>query len=363
VSDFQVKLWEVSTGKELAAATHDSDVDRVFFSRDGRSLVTASSEGKTSRVWALTFAPPGNLTGATEISRLADPDAVSATADMRYLVTAGAKAVGIWPLEPGELIAEVQTRSLRNLTRSEWEIYLGDMPYRKTCPNLPEAPVESGGSTSPTPLVSQVSPSPSPSGAEGLTEAKHYLDLGDYAKALSPLQKAADAGNPYAMNNLCALYDNGQGVTQDYQKAREWYQKAADGGNTSAMNKLGDLYYDGKGVAQDYGKAREWYQKAADAGNAVAMTNLGWLYENGKGVSQDYGKAREWYQKGADAGNTDAMYNLGVLYRDGKGVAQDYDKAREWYQKAADAGDTDAKQALSQANADFAKADQLKAGR
>ncbi len=309
--DFQVRLWEVSTGKQLAAATHDREVNSVFFSRDGRSLVTASTEDGTSRVWALTSAPSGTLTGVTEISRLADPDAVSATADMRYLVTAGADAVRIWPLNPEDLIAEVQARSFRNLTRSEWEFYLGGMPYRKTCPNLPEAPVESGGSTSPTPLVSQVSPSPSPSGAEGLTEAKHYLDLGDYAKALSPLQKAAD------------------------------------GGNTSAMNNLGDLYYDGKGVAQDYGKAREWYQKAADAGNAVAMTNLGWLYGNGKGVAQDYGKARECYQKAADAGNTDAMYNLGVLYANGKGVAQDYDKAREWYQKAADAGNTDAKQALA----------------
>jgi hypothetical protein len=55
--------------------------------------VTASSEGRTSRVWALTFAPAGSLTGATEISRLADPDAVSATADMRYLVSAGPEAV------------------------------------------------------------------------------------------------------------------------------------------------------------------------------------------------------------------------------------------------------------------------------
>ena len=57
-------------------------------------------------------------------------------------------------------------------------------------------------SPSPTPLVSQVSPSPCPSGAEGLTEAKHYIDLGDYAKALPPLQKAADTGDAVAMNSL-----------------------------------------------------------------------------------------------------------------------------------------------------------------
>src|SRR5208282_6041829 len=248
-------------------------------------------------------------------------------------------------------------------------------------------------SPSPTPLVSQVSPSPSPSGAEGFTEAKHYLDLGDYAKALSPLQKAADAGDAVAMNSLGYLYEKGLGVAQDYAQARQWFQKAAEAGNYHAMEHLGYLYEHGLGVAQDYAQARQWYQKAADAGNAgarqalarlasapsstssaaeslaqaqryldtkdfanalpllqkaaaggntSAMNKLGDLYYDGKGVAQDYGKSREWYQKAADAGNAVAMTNLGWLYENGKGVAQDYDKAREWYQKGGDAGNTDA---------------------
>ena len=171
--------------------------------------------------------------------------------------------------------------------------------------------VTASNSPSPTPLVSQVSPSPSPSGAEGLTEAKHYIDLGDYAKARPPLQKAADAGDAVAMNNL------------------------------------GYLYEKGLGVARDYGQARQWYQKAADAGNYHAMNNLGWLYQHGWGVTQDYAQARQWYQKAAEAGNATAMANLGVLYRDGLGVAQDYAQARQWYQKAADAGNAGARQALA----------------
>jgi TPR repeat protein len=40
------------------------------------------------------------------------------------------------------------------------------------------------------------------------------------------------------MTNLGYLYANGQGVTQDYQKARELYQKAADAGNAWAKNEL-----------------------------------------------------------------------------------------------------------------------------
>src|SRR5262249_8079580 len=104
-----------------------------------------------------------------------------------------------------------------------------------------------------------------------------------------------------------------KGVIQDYGKAREWYQKAADAGNTHAMNELGLLYAKGLGGAQDYGKAREWYQKAADAGNTHAMNELAWLYQNGKAGAQDYGKAREWYQKAADAGNAEAKHALSDL--------------------------------------------------
>ena len=78
-------------------------------------------------------------------------------------------------------------------------------------------------------------------------------------------------------------------------------QKAADAGNSDAMNNLGTLYAHGQGVAQDYGKAREWFQKAADAGNTTAMDNLGGLYEGGKGVAQDHAKALEWFQKSFDA--------------------------------------------------------------
>jgi TIR domain/Sel1 repeat len=135
-------------------------------------------------------------------------------------------------------------------------------------------------SPSPTPLVSQVSPSPSPSGAEGLTEAKHYLDLGDYAKALPPLQKAADAGDAVAMNSLGVLYEKGRGVTQDYAQARQWFQKAAEAGNYNAMEHLGYLYqHGGFGVTQDYAQARQWYQKAAEAGNAYAKQALARLPE------------------------------------------------------------------------------------
>jgi hypothetical protein len=48
-----------------------------------------------------------------------------------------------WPvivnlkLHPDDLIADACSRLPRNLTRLEWRQYLGDEPYRPTCPNLP----------------------------------------------------------------------------------------------------------------------------------------------------------------------------------------------------------------------------------
>jgi TPR repeat protein len=195
-------------------------------------------------------------------------------------------------------------------------------PVEQKAPTTPEMAVQP--SAQPTAPVTLVTPTPAtiatPSAQE---QAQRYLDMKDFAKALPHLQKAADAGDPIAMNNLGLLYENGQGIAQDYGKAREWYQKAADAGNADAMVGLGVLYQSGQGVAQDYVEAREWYQKAADAGNAHGMNKLGLLYENGQGVTQDYGKAREWYQKAAHVGDPIAMDKLAVLDRDGLGGAQD----------------------------------------
>jgi hypothetical protein len=52
--------------------------------------------------------------------------------DGKYLVT-GNKA---WLLWPDDLVAEACARLTRNLSPEEWRQYLGDEPYRKTCPGL-----------------------------------------------------------------------------------------------------------------------------------------------------------------------------------------------------------------------------------
>ena len=56
-------------------------------------------------------------------------------------------AVCIWWLKQEDLISQVQARLFRNLTRLEWELYFGNTPYRKTCPDLPTGPAEQSESS------------------------------------------------------------------------------------------------------------------------------------------------------------------------------------------------------------------------
>jgi TPR repeat protein len=71
------------------------------------------------------------------------------------------------------------------------------------------------------------------------------------------------------------LYVNSNRGGGDYAKAREWFQKAAEAGDLLAMNNLGVYYSNGQGGVQDYHKAREWFQKAAEAGYAGFHVQLG----------------------------------------------------------------------------------------
>src|SRR6266496_3248733 len=90
--DHTARVWETSSGKQIARFTHDESVSAIAFSPDGKYLATASMDG-IARLW-------------------------------------------LWRSE--DLLIEAQARLTRNLTPAEWQQYLGEEPYRKTCPNLPE---------------------------------------------------------------------------------------------------------------------------------------------------------------------------------------------------------------------------------
>jgi WD40 repeat protein len=85
-------VWEASTGIEFARMTHNGVVNSIAFSPNGKYVVSGSDDG-TARVWIY---------------------------------------------RPEDLIAEACSRVTRNLTRTEWKLYIGDaLPYQAVCPNLP----------------------------------------------------------------------------------------------------------------------------------------------------------------------------------------------------------------------------------
>ena len=129
----------------------------------------------------------------------------------------------------------------------------------------------------------------------------------DDAVALRYFQKAAEYGDPDAINMMVAFYSYGFGVEQDPGKALELGSSLAEKGNAEALYSLEDYayaYYAGtkEGIDINFNTAFSYYSKLTEFGNERAMYNVGLLYEFGLGVASDHAKAVEWITKSRDAG-------------------------------------------------------------
>jgi hypothetical protein len=90
-----VRVWEISTGNEIARILHQDMVSAVAFSPDGKYVLSGSWDS-TARI-------------------------------------------SLW--RPDDWIADACAYLPRNLTRLEWAQYIGDgLPYQAICPGLPLEP-------------------------------------------------------------------------------------------------------------------------------------------------------------------------------------------------------------------------------
>lgn len=113
---------------------------------------------------------------------------------------------------------------------------------------------------------------------QGLVYAQHNLgqiysvNFQDKTKAIYWYEKAANQEYPLSQSRLAALYLD---MDDEYnnRKAFSLLQKAANAGEESAYNNLGYCYATGKGGFQDIQKALVWYKKAADNGEMIACQN------------------------------------------------------------------------------------------
>jgi WD40 repeat protein len=138
-ADQTARVWDVSSGREVARVTHENAVALVAMSPDGKIAVSASIDG-VIRVWnAFT----GQEYARKKIIVCDNCDLtnkmyfLSFSSEGRYVISNDY----VWMWRPDDIIANACAYLSRNLTRAEWARFIGDaMPYEAVCENLPIEP-------------------------------------------------------------------------------------------------------------------------------------------------------------------------------------------------------------------------------
>jgi TPR repeat protein len=166
-----------------------------------------------------------------------------------------------------------------------------------------------------------------------------YVPPVDQARGKEILERAAAAGDAYAIHTLGQIYYEGRGVPKDLEKAKSLFDTAARMGHSFSMNSLGRMYQRGETVPVDPNLARRYWEESAARGDIYGIDNLGFVYLEGIGAQKDTAKALSYFKQASDLGHPEAPNNIGRLYVLGEGGPVNYPEARKWYMIGADRGD------------------------
>ena len=129
--DNEVRVLDLATGKMQTPLRHQQGITKLRISPE-RDILATLSRGSVY-IW--------NFSSGELLSQLFREDGfkdVQFAGDGRYLLTGGRDHTAVlWLWQTEDLRDEACQRLGRNLKADEWARYLGSMPYRKTCPNLP----------------------------------------------------------------------------------------------------------------------------------------------------------------------------------------------------------------------------------
>ena len=106
-----------------------------------------------------------------------------------------------------------------------------------------------------------------PASIADVAAGRDAFEKGDYKRAISEWQSAADHGDTDAQFGLGNLYEIGAGdLKQDYKRAEYWYRNAAEQGNTEAQYRLALIWSaGGDGFPPDLIAAYKWALLAAES--------------------------------------------------------------------------------------------------
>ena len=149
------------------------------------------------------------------------------------------------------------------------------------------------------------------------------------AYAADSVERAAIAGEVSAADD----YMVGHGVAQNVRLAAESYEKAANAGDPIAQNQLGYLYQTGTGVSRNLERAVHWYQLSSANGSLDGKVNLAVAYVWGLGVRANPKLGESLLKEAEDKGSGVAAAYLGDMYTSGIGVATDTTKAIAYYER------------------------------
>ena len=138
--DGTARLVDAHSGEELAVLRHGGEVNEVNFSPDGMQLATGSQDGTARLVDAQSGQKLAVLRHEGWVYDVEFGPSGRRLVTRSQGIFGGEDATYLWRVYPEELAALACDIVGRNLTAEEWQQYLGDKPYRQTCPDLPMHP-------------------------------------------------------------------------------------------------------------------------------------------------------------------------------------------------------------------------------
>ena len=130
--DHTTRLWDVATHSQiLQLITQGDRVLSVAFSPDGRTVAASSDDETTVLSDVLTGSRIGRPLSGHEFGATS----LAFSADARTLVSGGLldDVIILWDVDPDSWRDRACRIANRNLSRSEWEQFVGKETYRETC--------------------------------------------------------------------------------------------------------------------------------------------------------------------------------------------------------------------------------------